>query len=529
MTKPWYTFYPKNVPKEIDVSVTGLFTLLEEAASNYPDNIAVIDSERELTYAQLKHIVEKFSTALYKRGVRKGDRVAVMLPNSVEYIISYFSILRLGGIICQINPMYQPMELEYILNDSEAAWFISEKEQHQKLDEIDDVKDKLFIISTDEKHVVENNIYQWLKEEHEIIPPVSINPEEDVALLQYTGGTTGRSKGVMLTHANLLINVHQVYSFQKESITIPGERSFGLPPLFHISGIVSLNSAILTGATYIPVRRFQVDQALELIRKYKPTVFPGVPTIYIGLLRHPDLKEEDLASIKICASGTAPLSIETFRELRSKTEAQIYESFGMSETLVTHRSPLNMEIKEGSVGIPLPNTDSKIVDIETGLIEMPFGEAGELVIKGPQVMKGYWKNDEETKNALRDGWMHTGDIAKMDEEGYFFIVGRKKDMIIASGYNIYPSEIEEVLYQHPAISEACVYGVSDAYRGETVKAAIVLRDGHTITADDIIDWCNKYLARYKVPRLIDFKTELPKTTVGKILRRQLIEEEKSKV
>ncbi|MEK4425788.1 long-chain-fatty-acid--CoA ligase [Solibacillus sp. FSL K6-1523] len=529
MNKPWHKFYSKGLSKEIDVPLVGLFTLLEESAFNYPEAIAVLDAEREFTYEQLKLAVDKFSSALYKQGFRKGDRMAIMLPNSVEYIISYFSILRLGGIICQVNPMYQPMELEYILKDSGATWFISEKSQQQKLDEIGDVKDRLFIISADEKSVDDNNLYQWLKEDYEIIPPIIINPTEDIALLQYTGGTTGRSKGVMLTHANLLVNVHQSNAFQKDIMDIPGERSFGSSPLFHIAGIVGLNAAILNGYTYIAIRRFRVDQALEAIRKYRPTIFPGVPTIFLALVRHPNLKKEDLSSLKVCACGTAPLSLETFRELQSKTDAQIYESFGMSETLITHRSPLDIEIKEGSVGIPLPSTDAKIVDLATGLTEVPFGEPGELIIKGPQVMKGYWKNEEETNNALRDGWMYTGDIATMDEEGYFFIVGRKKDMIIAGGYNIYPTEIEEVLYKHPAISEVCVYGVPDAYRGETVKAAIVLRDGQEATEADIINWCNTYLARYKVPRLIEFKIELPKTAVGKILRRQLIKEEKTEV
>ncbi|MFC5587734.1 long-chain fatty acid--CoA ligase [Sporosarcina soli] len=529
MDKPWYKFYPKSLLKEVDVPQGGLFTVLEESASNYPDAIAVMDSEREFTYAQLRLAVETFSSALYKRGFRKGDRMAIMLPNSIEYIISYFTILRLGGVICQVNPMYQPMELEYILKDSDATWFISEKEQQQKLNGVGDVKDQIYIISADQKSEDEDDLYRWLEEDNENIPPTVIDPMEDVALLQYTGGTTGRSKGVMLTHANLFINVHQAASFQKDYIDIPGERSLGLSPLFHIAGIVGLNSSILNGGTYIAIRRFRVDQALETIRKYRPTIFPGVPTIFLALLRHPRLKQDDLSSLKFCACGTAPLSIETFREFQSKTDAQIYETFGMSETLITHRSPVGVEIKEGSVGIPLPNTDAKIVDLATGLTEMPVGEPGELIIKGPQVMKGYWKNEDETKNALRDGWMYTGDIATMDEEGYFFIVGRKKDMIIAGGYNIYPTEIEEVLYRHPAISEVCIYGVPDAYRGETVKAAIVLRDGHEATREEITDWCNQYLARYKVPRLIEFKTELPKTAVGKILRRQLIKEEKARM
>ena len=373
-----------------------------------------------------------------------------------------------------------------------------------------------------------NNLYEWIKEENDFLPLLDINPEEDIALLQYTGGTTGRSKGVMLTHANLLTNVTPIGNVSEGLSQIPGERMFGSSPLFHIAGIVNLNQSILIGATYIAVRRFQIDQTLELIRKHRPTIFSGVPTIYIALLNHPDLKDNDLESFRICASGTAPLPVEVVNGIKEKTGAQVYEAFGMSETLISHRTPPGKNGKRGSVGVPLPSTNSKIVDIETGTTEMPIGEPGELLIKGPQVMKGYWKNEDETKRALRDGWMYTGDIATMDKDGYFYIVGRKKDMIIAGGYNIYPDEIEQVLYQHPAVAEVCVYGVPDSYRGETVKAAIVPRESGSISEEEIVNWCNERLARYKVPRLIEFRNEIPKSSVGKILRRLLVEEENEK-
>ncbi|MFJ8063971.1 long-chain fatty acid--CoA ligase [Psychrobacillus sp. NPDC096426] len=528
MNRTWYSFYPENVPEKIELPTISLYELLARTAEKYPFHKAVIDGNEELTYTELKNASDYFAAALYNRGFRKGDRMAIMLPNSAEYIIAYFAVHRLGGIVCQVNPMYQSQELEYILQNSESKWFISFEEQQYKLTEFGST-DKLTIITADRGQVHINNLHEWIKEENNFLPQLDINPEEDTALLQYTGGTTGRSKGVMLTHANLLTNVFQSVTFQKNELQIPGERSFGLSPLFHIAGIVNLNQSILIASTYIAVRRFQLEATLELIRKHRPTIFSGNPTIYIALLNYPDLRDSDLESFKICASGTAPMPVEVMDAIKQKTKARVYEAFGMSETLITHRTPPGAISKIGSVGVPLPNTDSKIMDIETGTKEMPNGETGELIIKGPQVMNGYWRNLEETEHALRNGWMYTGDIAYMDDDGFFYVVGRKKDMIIASGYNIYPNEIEEVIYQHPAVLEACVFGVPDSYRGETVKAVIVIRKTETVTEEEILNWCNERMARYKVPRLIEFRSELPKSSVGKVLRRILVDEEKNKI
>jgi long-chain acyl-CoA synthetase len=287
----------------------------------------------------------------------------------------------------------------------------------------------------------------------------------------------------------------------------------------------TMNIAVFAAATIICMDRFEVNKTLEMIRKYQPTFFPGVPTMYIAILHHPDSASAGLDCIKICNSGSAPMPVEVMREFELKTGARIVEGYGLSETSpVTHRNPIFGPRKPGSIGVPLPNTDCRIVDVETGTIELPPGEPGELIIKGPQVMKGYWNKPEETAMALRDGWLYTGDIATMDEDGYFYIVGRKKEMIIAGGYNIYPIEVEEVIYQHPAVAEACVFGVPDPYRGETVKAAVVLKDGVHATEEELIDWCKERLAKYKVPRLVEFRKQLPKSTVGKILRRKLVEE-----
>lgn len=392
-----------------------------------------------------------------------------MLPNCLEYIIAYYAIHRLGGVVVQVNPLYQPNELDYILRDSEATWFIGHDKQKKKLEQIG-LTDEFTIISAN--NMLENSCYSWSVTGNKDLPEMDINPKEDLAVLQYSGGTTGKSKGVMLTHFNLISNVHQDFTFTANALQLkrPGERMLGLTPLFHVFGNGRLNSSVYAGSTYITLEKFELNKVVDLIRKHRPTIFPGVPTMYIALLNHPDLTADDLSCFKYCSCGSAPLPIEVINQFEEKLGISISEGFGMSETSpTTHRNPVIGQRKPGSIGIPYPNTDAKIVDIDTGIHELPTGQAGELIIKGPQVTKGYWKNLEETATALRDGWLYTGDIARMDEEGYFYIVGRKKDMIIASGYNIYPIEVEDIIYQHPSVEEACVFGVPDKYRGKQSK------------------------------------------------------------
>ncbi|MFC9599961.1 long-chain fatty acid--CoA ligase [Peribacillus butanolivorans] len=528
LIRTWHEFYPKETPLEIEIPLLSLYDLLEHSAQLYPTNKAVIDGEKELTYLELKNASDRFAADLYNRGFQKNNRIALMLPNCLEYIIAYYAIHRLGGVVVQVNPLYQPNELDYILRDSEATWFIGHDKQKKKLEQIG-LTDEFTIISAN--NMLENSLYSWSVAGNKDLPEMDINPKEDLAVLQYTGGTTGKSKGVMLTHFNLISNVHQDFTFTANALQlkIPGERMLGLTPLFHVFGNGRLNSSVYAGSTYITLEKFELNKVVDLIRKHRPTIFPGVPTMYIALLNHPDLTADDLSCFKYCSCGSAPLPIEVINQFEEKLGISISEGFGMSETSpTTHRNPVIGQRKPGSIGIPYPNTDAKIVDIETGIHEMPTGQAGELIIKGPQVTKGYWKNLEETATALRDGWLYTGDIARMDEEGYFYIVGRKKDMIIASGYNIYPIEVEGIIYQHPSVEEACVFGIPDKYRGETVKAAIVLKKGVCVTAQEIMDFCYKRLARYKVPRRFEFREQLPKSTVGKILRRILLEEEMEK-
>lgn len=525
MNRVWQKSYPEDTPFEVEIPLMSLYEILDHSARQYPSTKAVIDGERELSYLELKRKIDCFAGSLNKWGFKKEDRIALMLPNCIEYIIAYYAIHRLGGVVVQVNPMFKANELAYILRDSNATWLIGNDEQKKKIVQTG-LADRLTIISANK--LQEDSYYSWIAEEENELPELDINPKEDIALLQYTGGTTGRAKGVMLTHFNLIANVIQDFTYTANALQLqkPGERMLGLTPLFHVFGNGRMNSAVYAGATYITLERFEINKVVDLIRKHRPTIFPGVPTMYIALLNHPDLTAQDLSSFKYCSCGSAPLPVEVIHQFERKFGVSISEGFGMSETSpTTHRNPVKGQRKIGSIGIPYPNTDAKIVDIETGKAVLPYNQAGELIIKGPQVMKGYWGNLEETSMALREGWLYTGDIATMNEEGYFFIVGRKKELIIASGYNIYPIEVEEVIYQHPGVEEACVFGIPDTYRGETVKAIIVLKKGVIATEQDIIKFCNERLANYKVPRVIEFRELMPKSAVGKILRRVLVEEE----
>ncbi|WP_047153858.1 long-chain-fatty-acid--CoA ligase [Aneurinibacillus tyrosinisolvens] len=527
MNRPWHAFYPESVSPHIQIPSLSIYNLLERSEHEYAASQAVIDGDKELTYYQLKNLADHFASALYERGFRKGDRIALMLPNCAEYIIAYFGVHRLGGVVVQVNPSYQHTELEYILIDSEAKWFVGHNKQKEKLEKTGLSSKLTAVFVHREPGHDDYDFYDLISSAGSELPPLEIQPEKDLAVLQYTGGTTGRSKGVMLTHMNLISNVYQSFAFSAGIFKVPGEKMLSISPFFHVYGMTSaLNIAIYAAAAIICVVRFQVEQTLHIIQKHKPTFFPGVPTMYIALLHHPDSEAAGLDSIKICNSGSAPMPVEVLREFERKAGARIIEGYGLSEASpVTHRNPAQGQRKVGSIGIPIPNTDAKIVDIATGTVELPPGEPGELLVKGPQVMRGYWKKPEETQLALRDGWLYTGDIATMDEDGYFYIVGRKKEMIIAGGYNIYPVEVEEVLYQHSAVEEACVFGIPDPYRGEAVKAIIVPKKSVRITEQEVMDWCRKRMAAYKVPRIIEFREGLPKTAVGKILRRKLVEEE----
>jgi long-chain acyl-CoA synthetase len=368
-----------------------------------------------------------------------------------------------------------------------------------------------------------------MKRQHTSIEEIETNPKEDIALLQYTGGTTGFPKGVMLTHENLVANMSMCSSWMYKCKR--GEESvLGILPFFHVYGMTAvMNLSIMQGFKMILLPKFDATDTLKAIDKLKPTLFPGAPTIYIALLNHPDLKNYDLSSVESCISGSAPLPAEVQEKFERETGGKLVEGYGLSEASpVTHSNFLWSHRKKGSIGVPWPNTDSIILSFETGK-QAEYNELGEIAVRGPQVMKGYWKKQEETDAVLRDGWLLTGDIGYMDEEGYFYIVDRKKDMIIAGGFNIYPREIEEVLYEHEKVQEVVVAGIPDPYRGETVKAYIVLKEGAVATEQEFEEFARKHMAAYKIPRIYEFRKELPKTAVGKILRRSLVDEEKEKL
>ncbi|PLS02775.1 long-chain-fatty-acid--CoA ligase [Neobacillus cucumis] len=529
--KAWLTHYPESIEKNITIPNVPLGQILQESAANFPAQNALSFYSKKITYEQLNRLAQNFTSALQKKQVQKGDRVAIMLPNCPQYVISYYGILNAGAIVTQVNPMSVERELEYILKDSGSEAIIVLDALYPRVKSIQAKTNlkNIIVVSlqpSGQELAQDQSFESFLGESDGQIQPVSFEPEHDVAVLQYTGGTTGRSKGAMLTHKNVLANVLQCYEFFKHELEMGKEKCLTVIPLFHVFGMSScMNLSIYTAAESIMLPRFELDEVLNTIKNEQPTMFPGVPTMYVAITSHPRAEDYNINCIRTCNSGSAPMPIELLRNFERKTGSKILEGYGLSEASpTTHCNPPFAKRKPGSVGIGMPSTDYRIVDLATGTEEVPVGELGEVVIKGPQIMKGYWNLPEETAHTLRDGWLYTGDIAKVDDEGYLYIVDRKKDLIIASGYNIYPRDIEEVLYEHPAIQEAVCIGVPDPYRGEDVKAAVVLKAGKSATEQEIIHYCKQNMAAYKVPRMVEFREQLPKTGVGKILRRALREE-----
>ncbi|CEE02242.1 Long-chain-fatty-acid-CoA ligase [Caldibacillus thermoamylovorans] len=555
--KPWLKHYPPQIPHTLTFEETSLQQLLKNTAEKYPNKIAIHFNGKELSYQELYDSALKFAGYLQKIGIQKGDRVAIMLPNTPQSVISFYGVMMAGGIVVQTNPMYTERELAFQMKDSGAKAIVALDILFPRIKKIQGETELEHIIITVIKDYLpfpKNLVYPFIqkkqygfsvKVEHkgndhlftEIMkhpalqePIMNINFEEDLAILQYTGGTTGFPKGVMLTHKNLIANTKMCQAWlykcrEGEEIVL------GALPFFHVYGMTTVMIlSILQASKMVLIPKPDPEVLLKTIQSQRPTMFPGAPTMYIGMLNHPELSKYDLSSIDSCISGSAPLPVEVQEQFERLTGGKLVEGYGLTESSpVTHANLLwDGERVKGSIGLPWPDTLAEIRSVETGE-PLPVGEIGELVVKGPQVMKGYWNRPEETQEVLKDGWLHTGDMGYMDEEGYFYIVDRKKDMIIASGYNIYPREIEEVLYEHPAVKEVVVAGVPDPYRGETVKAYIVLKEGTTVTEDELNKFARKNLAAYKVPRKYEFRDELPKTTVGKILRRQLVEEEKRKL
>lgn len=553
--RPWQKFYPKHIRPSIDYPKEPLQSLLINSALKYPDSIALEFEGKKLSFKELNELSNQFANGLVSLGLARNSKVAVILPNLPQFVICFYGALKAGAIVVPCNPLYREKEIEFQLNDADVevvvilnnvlhpndfyAEFEKARPRLQKIkhvfvtsiiDYLPPIKKQLAgpvrKIKTVKKPDTINLVDFLSKQSKKEPPSPQTDPVEDVAVLQYTGGTTGISKGAMLTHYNLLSNTLMLMDWTNSG---RGEKVLAVIPFFHIYGLtVAMNSAVSVGEEMVLLPQFHVKEVLETIQKHKIAVFPGVATMYIALLNYPELANYSVDTIRKCVSGAAPLPVEVQKKFNEITGGKLVEGYGLTEASpVTHCNPIadGATVKAGSIGIPLPDTDAKIVDSETGMKDVPLGEEGELAIKGPQVMKGYWKRPDETAAVFRNGWLLTGDVAKMDSDGYFYIVDRKKDLIDASGFKVWPKEVEEVLFSHPDIKEAAVVGVKDQYRGETVKAFIVLKNKDKNPGPDaIMAYCRSKIAPYKVPKQIEFRDELPKTLVGKVLRRSLREE-----
>jgi long-chain acyl-CoA synthetase len=534
--KPWLKVYQGHVEAEMEIFDGSLHDLFRMAAERHRGKTALTFYGTTFPFERLQALVEKMAGSLAAGGVAKGDRVALMLPNCPQYVISFFAAVRLGAVVTQLNPMYVEREIEHILTDSGAETMVVFKDMYPRVLNVLPTSRLRNVIVVDfagepaDLDPGHRSFGDFLQTDAPPAPQVPIDPSEDVAALQYTGGTTGVSKGAMLTHRNLVANVQQALDL---FIDDPGafsnnQKIMGILPMFHIFGLTCVMLfGIKQGLDQLLLPKFDPREVMDLVKEHGPVMFSGVPTMYMALnASGADLTGYGFGKIRTYNSGGSALPVPLKRSFEEKTGRSLFEGYGLSEASpVTHfNPPFSGEAREGSIGVPVPSTDARIVDVETGEREMPVGEPGELVVRGPQVMKGYLNMPEETAEALRGGWLYTGDMATMDEDGYFYIVDRKKDMILASGYNVYPREIEEVLFEHPDVSEAVAVGVPDEYRGESVKAFVVRRPGSTVTETEILTFCLERLAPYKAPKGLEFRESLPKSTVGKLLRRVLADE-----
>jgi long-chain acyl-CoA synthetase len=548
--KPWHRHYDYNVPTTIRYPRLPIHELLGVPANAYPDKAALNFYGTEMTFWDLRLQVLRFATALGELGIKKGDRVAVHLPNCPQYPIAYYAALSLGAIVVNLNPMYTPEELKLMITTTGATTLITFDMVLANIRSVcKDIQIPRVIVTKVTDYIkglgvstaasldLDKGWYHFstLIDNHPTPkrPRVQVNPE-DPALIQFTGGTTGIPKGAVLTHANVIAATFQCALWGNPTINFtPVERRnvIAVLPYFHVYGnIVVMNWAVFNCATQIQIPRFNIDEMMNLLANFKEiTFFPTVPTLINALVNHPKATELDLAKkLKLLNSGAAPIPVELIEQIK---DMGIFfsEGYGLSEsTSLGISNPVLGLKKVGSIGIPFPDNDVRLVDIETGEKDVPQGQPGEIIMKGPLIMQGYWNNPKETAGQLKNGWLYTGDIAIQDEDGYFFIVDRKKDMIIAGGFNIYPREIDEVLFQHPKVQEAISIGISDPYRGETVKAYVILKPGQTATAEELINFCKEKLAAYKVPKLIEFRESLPKSAVGKVLRKVLRAEEEEK-
>jgi long-chain acyl-CoA synthetase len=546
MIRPWLRHYDYWVPPSLTYPQRPLCEILDTSAIDVPDRPATAFLGAELTFREIKTRSDAFAIALAELGIVKGDRVGIMLPNCPQYIVAAFAVLRLGAVVVNVNPTYTAPEVVSLATDSGMCAMVT----------LDVLAPLVLGIRSKSRiaHVIVTSLAEYSAARSapprvegtltladliagaretaagRVAPRVAIAPD-DLAVIQYTGGTTGTPKGAMLTHRNIFANVVQSETVHYRAYIRGEARYLIVIPYFHIYAFtVGMMQATWVGGLQILIPKYDVEQVLTAIRTYRPTYFPAVPTIFVSLLSHPRVLEFGLDQVRTFNSGGAPCPVDVIEEFERRIGRTLGEGYGLSETSpVTHSTPQLARRKPGTVGLPLPDTDIRVVDVETGKHELPPGEAGELCIAGPQVMKGYWNRPDETAQALRmdeDGrvWFHTGDIARIDEDGYTSIVQRKKDLIIVDGFNVYPSEVETVLYAHPAIKLAAVIGIPHKYHGEVVKACVVFREGASAPAAELEAHCAASLAEYKRPRHIEIRQTLPMSAVGKVLYRVLRDE-----
>jgi long-chain acyl-CoA synthetase len=553
--RPWLKQYDEGVPQTIDYPKVPLFYFLEESARKYPDTPCTIFKGAKITYREMNEATDRLAAGLAELGVKKGDRVGIFMPNTPQFVLAYFAILKAGGVVVATNPLYSAREIEHQANDSGVEIMIVMSNFYNTIKEVQpktkiktvivtNLKETLppvlaflFGLTKEKKDGFRVELQPgdlWLqdlikKHKPEDRPKVEIGPD-DIALFQYSGGTTGISKGAVALHSNLVANTLQIREWIRDCVD--GQEIVLMAiPLFHVYGMVAgMCFGIRAAASLVMIPNPRdLKDVLNSIVEYKATIYPGVPTMYNAINNHPDVlaKKYNLSTIKACISGSAPLMRETKDKFEALTGGKLVEGFGMSEApTASHCNPLFGKNPPGSIGLPMPDIDARIISLDDEVTVLPPGEVGELVLKGPNVMLGYHNMPTETANALRDGWLYTGDIARMDEEGFFYIVDRKKELIKPGGYQVWPREVEEEIAKHPKVLEVGVAGVPDPYRGETVKAWVVLKPGETATEEEIRSFCKERMAPFKVPSQVEFRTELPKTTVGKILRRELVRQHK---
>ena len=554
--RPWRQWYARGVPHELEIPDVPLTRLLDDAAERFPRTAALAFLGRTIDYRTLARDVDRFAGSLAALGVAKGDRVALILPNCPQGVIAFFAVLRLGAVVVQHNPLYTPTELQHQLADSGATVAVVYDGAYRRLAEAR--------AGTALKHVIVTSLADYLpagkrlalqlpfagvreKREQLVtelppgadvldftklvrggagrVPATDIVPARDLALLQYTGGTTGVPKGAMLTHRNLVANAYQTRAWDPD--VQPGrERVLAALPIFHVYGLtMCLTMPVLVAATVVLLPTFELGLLFAAIDKWRPTVFPGVPPMYDQIVRSRRTGRHDLKSIRTCVSGAMRLPPEIAHRFADVTGGRVVEGYGLTESApVAFANPLDHNARIGTIGIPVPNTEVRVVDPNDSTLEVPVGTPGELCVRGPQVFRGYWRQPRESQAMLRDGWLHTADIATMDTDGFVTINDRKRDVVLVSGFSVFPTEIEEVLAEHPAVESCAVAGVPHSYRGETVKAFVVLHDGAQTSEEELRRFCAVRLVDYKVPTAIEFRPELPRNMLGKVLRRVLRDE-----